>query len=177
MNWILKIKHWQIFLLLFPFMIMASIEFGENSGNLYLINLAGIIIILLWSFILTDELIKIVSKEFNLKTNFYYFNAILTLVTIISISIIYEGEEAEFSGIYALIGMYIFYAYLQSFGFAGRIIKSMELNRKSKKRESIGYFFLLALFPIGIWFLQPKINKLNQKIMNEKKPTANTVYN
>ena len=112
MNWILKIKHWQIFLLLFPFMIMASIEFGENTGNLYLINLVGIIIILLWSFILTDELIKIVSKEFNLKTNFYYFNAILTLVTIISISIIYEGEEAEFSGIYALIGMYVFYAYL-----------------------------------------------------------------
>jgi len=174
MNWILKIKHWQIFLLLFPFMIMGSIEFEGNIGNLYLINLIGIIAYFLWSFLLTNELIKIVPKEYNLKTNFYYINAILCFITIISIIIIYKGEEAKFSGIYALIGFYIFYAFLQSFGFAGRIIKSIELNRKSKKRESIGYFFLFVFLPIGIWFLQPKINKLNNN-KTEQIPVANNV--
>jgi len=174
MNWILKIKHWQIFILLFPFMIMGSIEFEGDIGNLYLITLIGIIVYFLWSFLLTNELIKIVPKEFNLKTNFYYINAILCFVTIVSIIIIYQGEEAKFSGFYAIIGFYIFYAFLQSFGFAGRIIRSMELNRKSKKRESIGYFFLFVFLPIGIWFLQPKINKLN-KNASKQIPTANIV--
>tara|TARA_B110000908_G_C10037280_1_gene350130 strand:- start:114 stop:578 length:465 start_codon:yes stop_codon:yes gene_type:complete len=154
---------------------MSSVEFEDNIENLYLINLGGIIVLLLWSFLLTEELIKIIPKDFNLKTNFYYFNAIICFATITAITIIYEGEETEFSGIYALIGFYIFYAFLQSFGFAGRIIKSMELNRNSKKRESIGYFFLFIFLPIGIWFLQPKINKLNKNRTEEKTPTANTV--
>ncbi len=174
MNWILKIKHWQIFLLLFPFLIIASINFQGDFENLYWINLIGIAVYLIWSFLLTNELIKIVPKDFNLKTKFYYFNAILFFVIYFTAMILNEGNEAKFSGIYALIGLYIVYAFLQSFGFAGRIIKSMELNRKSKKHESIGYFFLLIFFPIGIWFLQPKINKLINRTP-EQITTANNV--
>ncbi len=174
MNWILKIKHWQIFSLLFPFLIIASIDFQGDFKNLYWINLIGIAVFLIWSFLLTNELIKIVPKEFNLKTKFYYFNAIFFFAIYFTAMILNRGNDAKFSGIYALIGLYIVYAFLQSFGFAGRIIKSMELNRKSKKRESIGYFFLLIFFPIGIWFLQPKINKLINGT-SEQIPAANTV--
>jgi len=174
MNWILKAKHWQIFIILFPFMIMGSIDFQGDLGNLYWINLIGFSIILIWLFILTDELIKITPKEYGLKTNLYYVNAILFFVVYVGVTYWNDGKETSFSGIYALIGFYIFYAFLQSFGFAGRIIKSLELNRKSKKRESIGYFFLFVFLPIGIWFIQPKINKLIKNGI-EKIPAANNV--
>lgn len=163
MKWILTMKHWQIFLLLLPFTIMGSIEVYENMGNLYLIRLAGIIVIFLWSFLLTNELIKIVPERYTLNTNLYYINAIIFFNTIVLGAIIYGEQGVEFTGIYGFIGFYIFYAYLQSFGFAGRIIRSMELNRKSKRHESIGYFFLFVFIPIGIWFLQPKINRLSKE--------------
>ncbi|AUC81381.1 hypothetical protein [Lacinutrix sp. Bg11-31] len=177
MNWILKAKHWQIFLLLFPFIILTSIDFQGDLGNLYWINLIGFSAILIWLFLLTKELIKMVPKQYGLKINLYYINAILFSVVYFSAMYLNDGNDVNFSGIYALFGFYLFYAFLQSFGFAGRIIKSMELNRKSKKRESIGYFFLFVFLPIGIWFLQPKINKLNKSIAEEKITTADNVYN
>jgi hypothetical protein len=175
MNWILKAKHWQIFLLLFLFEIMASIDFQGDLRNLYWINLIGISVFLIWLFFLTNELIKIVPKAYGLNINLYYVNAILFFAVYFSAMYLNNGNDVSFNGIYALIGFYIFYAFLQSFGFAGRIIKSMELHRKSKKRESIGYFFLFIFLPIGIWFMQPKINKLNKNRAEENILTANTV--
>lgn len=49
-----------------------------------------------------------------------------------------------------------FYAML----FAAKTLKSAEMNRKVKVTEYLGDFFLFCFFPIGIWLLQPRINKL-----------------
>lgn len=48
---------------------------------------------------------------------------------------------------------YVFYVNASS-------LKTVELQRKPKGDEFIGEFLLFWLFPIGIWFLQPRINKL-----------------
>jgi hypothetical protein len=159
-NWIVKAKHWEIFLLICPFEIMAIIDFQGGIEHLYWINLIGFTVVQLWQFFLTNELIKMVPKVYGLKTNLYYFNVLLFFISYLTAIYMFNGKGFNVKGVYALIGFYVFYASLQSFGFAARIIKSKELNRKSKKRESIGYFFLFLFLPIGIWILQPKINKL-----------------
>lgn len=133
---------------------------GELAERFYWISLIGIGVIFLWSFLLTHELIKITSNKYNLNTTLYYINTPLFFIVYFTVMYLNKGEEYNFTGIYALLGFYVFYAFLQSYGFAGRIIKSAELDRKSRKRESIGYFLLLIFLPIGIWVLQPKINRL-----------------
>ncbi|MEJ2267947.1 MAG: hypothetical protein P8X70_02635, partial [Nanoarchaeota archaeon] len=44
-----------------------------------------------------------------------------------------------------------------------KMIASAELKRKATSSDYIGYIFLLWFSPIGIWFIQPKV----QKIINE----------
>jgi len=44
--------------------------------------------------------------------------------------------------------------------FVAKTIKTAELQREVTFSDYAGEFFLIWFFPIGIWFVQPKINKL-----------------
>lgn len=44
--------------------------------------------------------------------------------------------------------------------FVAKTFKTVELQRKVSFTDFAGYFLLVCLFPIGIWIIQPKINKM-----------------
>ncbi len=43
---------------------------------------------------------------------------------------------------------------------AARTLKSVELKRKATFSDCVGEFFLLWFFPIGVWIIQPRVNKI-----------------
>lgn len=53
----------------------------------------------------------------------------------------------------------IFYAMI----FAAKTIKSAELNKEATLSDYLGDFFLIWFYPLGIWILQPRIQKLLKK--------------
>ncbi len=59
----------------------------------------------------------------------------------------------HFFSIFCLI--YIIY-------FIAKTLKSVELQREAHFSDYIGEFFLMWFFPVGIWFIQPRINKIVQ---------------
>ncbi|QXP78787.1 MULTISPECIES: hypothetical protein [Winogradskyella] len=44
--------------------------------------------------------------------------------------------------------------------FASKTIKTAELKREVTLNDYMGDFFMIWFFPIGIWFIQPRINKI-----------------
>ncbi|WBA43434.1 hypothetical protein [Hymenobacter canadensis] len=44
--------------------------------------------------------------------------------------------------------------------FVAKTLKSVELQRPASFSEFVGEFFLLWFFPVGIWVIQPRINRL-----------------
>ena len=44
--------------------------------------------------------------------------------------------------------------------FVAKTFKTVELQREVKFSDFAGEFFMIWFFPIGIWILQPKINKM-----------------
>ena len=44
--------------------------------------------------------------------------------------------------------------------FTARVIKSVELQRKARFEDAVAEFFLIWFFLIGVWILQPKINRI-----------------
>ena len=44
--------------------------------------------------------------------------------------------------------------------FSAKTVKSAELQREAHFSDYIGEFFMFWFFPVGVWFLQPKINKI-----------------
>ena len=47
--------------------------------------------------------------------------------------------------------------------FDAKALTSVELQRPALLGDYIGEFFLFWFFPVGLWFLQPRINKLLQE--------------
>jgi hypothetical protein len=52
------------------------------------------------------------------------------------------------------------FGFLYSFYFVAKTFKTVELQREVAFSDFVGEFFLLLLFPIGVWIIQPKINKM-----------------
>lgn len=44
--------------------------------------------------------------------------------------------------------------------YAGYLIKSAEINRRILWTECLGEFLMVWIFPVGIWVIQPRLNKL-----------------
>ncbi|WP_426491678.1 hypothetical protein [Hymenobacter sp. 102] len=49
---------------------------------------------------------------------------------------------------------------LYSLQYVARALRSVELQRPAQFSEFVGEFFLLWFYPVGIWFIQPRINRL-----------------
>ena len=68
---------------------------------------------------------------------------------------------------YGIKGPFIllaWFSFLYSIYFVAKCIKSIELNREAMPTDYIAIFFGLLLYPIGVWFIQPKIqHKVNTK--------------
>ena len=52
------------------------------------------------------------------------------------------------------------FAILYSFYVLAKLLKTAEKQRESDFEDFIAEFFFFWIFPIGIWFIQPRINKL-----------------
>lgn len=53
---------------------------------------------------------------------------------------------------------------LYSMYFVAKTFKSVELQRAVKFGDFAGEFFILWFYPIGIWIIQPKINKMIEEL-------------
>lgn len=54
-------------------------------------------------------------------------------------------------------------AFLYCMLFAAKAIKSIEMEKESSISDYMGDFFLIWFYPIGIWYLQPRIHKIINK--------------
>jgi hypothetical protein len=48
--------------------------------------------------------------------------------------------------------------------FCSKSLKMVELNRFISFSDYIGDFFLMCFFPVGIWFIQPRINSIFRQV-------------
>ncbi|GGG29020.1 hypothetical protein GCM10011323_35530 [Pontibacter amylolyticus] len=99
-------------------------------------------------------------RKVELSYNLFIINAFLTTATLIAVAVLTESNEVSFTGIYALPGFYISYAFLHTIAFPVKVLKSIELNREAKFGEYIALFFGIIFWPFCIWFIQPRVNRI-----------------
>ena len=160
MTFVLKAKHWQVFLFLIIVMIITEIKI-ENSPTLTVaLNTSGALVYFIWPLIVGHELQNFLPKKVQLNYTFFMINGFLLILVIFGSVIITDGGALHLKGFAALPGFYLLFAWFYVFSFPGRIIRSIENNKESRLSDSIGDFFLTFFLPFGIWFLQPRINKI-----------------
>lgn len=71
-----------------------------------------------------------------------------------------------------IIHFFSIFCILHTIYFAAKTIRSAELQINARFSTFAGYFFLIWIFPVGIWFIQPRINALLAKANNSPTSTS-----
>ena len=172
MKSILKLKHWQVFIILIVGLLLNNFTIEDNQTLTTIFSITGAIIYFMWPLLVGHGLYQILLDRINLNYNFFIINSFVWLTAWIIIMIMSDGQGMIFNGVAALPGFYVFYALLYYLAFPARTLKSIEKGKKADFGEYIGDFFLIVFLPIGIWFLQPRINRVIRgqegKMVNEQ---------
>lgn len=181
------------FVLMIAFGITAVITINAMENNtdrpedfLWMFYLIPVILILswfiqfAWSWTILTQLSKLVPSHVKLPIGRIKFFFIIPIIYFCSLpfyivfmidTFTHEREENLLLG--ALLGLVVFifhffsiFCTLHTFFFVAKTVKSAELQRNPRFSNFAGDFFLIWIFPVGIWFIQPRINKLIEKANN-----------
>ncbi|HEV8512020.1 MAG TPA: hypothetical protein VGQ59_02025, partial [Cyclobacteriaceae bacterium] len=124
------------------------------------LNIIGYLVYFLWPLFVGHALQEFVPRKVILNDTFFLINGFIFILTSLTILIISDGEGMTFSGLEALPFFYVVFAFVHYLSFPGKTLRSIEHNREASFGEYFGDFFLVVFLPFGIWFLQPRINKI-----------------
>ena len=189
-NLFLKAKHWQLFIallgipLLFQcymfFTMFADIashnpENAEQILNTFslfpLIMIPFTFVFFSWFWSITIGLQKKIPLELRLNTKrfkfFFFFPLVYILFLTLFISSAFYGlnpEKLQFGGwiVAIILPLHLFSMFCMFYIMynVAKTIKTAELQRKVSFEDIIGEFFMLWFYIVGIWIIQPRLNKL-----------------
>ena len=163
MNFLLRIKNWQLFLLLLiPCIVMSFLDFVYSERSLLNDLICGIyiFIIIAWNYR--------VIKEFNVTANvlsvrnlmlvdcFYYYTIASYLCVVFLINLeqsLLNDCILSFAIVTSIIGL-LFLVFNSS-----KILRILENKERKDFAGVIGTMILILYFPVGIWWMQGKVNK------------------
>ena len=178
----LKAKHWQIFALLFgipilfQIIVMGHIIASENpvlNFSIFLIFMLLFMSVFFgWFWSIGVGLNKFLPQESNLNITKFkifllvpFFYVIFLMFSMLSFGLFSDTPPPNgmFGISFAIIiplHLFSMFCMFYIMYFCSKTIKSIELKREAIFLDYVGEFFLLWFYMIGIWILQPKINKI-----------------
>ncbi|BAU52417.1 hypothetical protein [Mucilaginibacter gotjawali] len=188
MNLFLGAKHWQLFLLTFGVPVMLNIvmmfnifsHFGKpyggenfNGGMIFpvmMVLFAGTL--LGWMYSVAVGMQKMVPATVKMKITkfkvFFFIPVTYMVLIFFFIGLALKSPGATDLGQAALLAfaiivplhLFSMFCLFYCLYFVAKTIKTVELQREVTFSDFVQEFFLAWFFPIGVWILQPRINKM-----------------
>ncbi|MBB3188525.1 hypothetical protein [Microbacter margulisiae] len=178
MKTFLRLRHWQLFsLFVVPPLVLQFITIWHDDsytwGNFTVTLLLMIVfgaLLLGWLYALGKnlhtKLPPTITMSLKLFKIFFFVPAIYILLgAIIMIAgepyfIVHGKSSLVILSIIFLLHLFSMFGILYCFYFIAKALKSTELQKPVRFSDFTGEFFLIWFFPVGIWVIQPRINKL-----------------
>lgn len=181
MKFFLTIKHWQLFILQFaiPFLLQI-IFFGLfifYRNPLFLAFFMPLFLFLIafnhyrWLYTLAINLHRKLPNTVEISLTrfkfFFYFPAVY-ITSLIVVSVFLFSRCLSFEGSWPIttflivIPLHLFAIFCNFYClyFIAKTLKSVELEREARFSDYASEFILLWFSIVGIWIIQPRINKL-----------------
>ena len=177
----LKAKSWQIFMATIGLPIILeiiAITFIIIEGNpTVILKIMPIMMIFFlgglfrWLWAVAINLQEKLTAELKLSVNRFktfllipiiYFVIFFVFIDLAMIGAIENGTGPNPAIFALLIPFHLFamFCIFYCLYFASKVFKTVELQRKVTFSDFAGEFFMIWFFIIGVWIIQPKINKM-----------------
>ena len=180
MNYLLRLKHWQLFLLIIglPAIIEITLRITmiRSEGSLsgfanknflsFIVRIISMAVSIGWLYAIGTNFHKKLPD--SVKMNLVRFKVIVFILAVYAqffcIFLAFMiNEEILGLSLYKVINTVhtiIMFCLLYCLHFNARVIKAVELQRPVTFGDFSEDFLLLLIYPIGIWIIQPRINNL-----------------
>lgn len=176
---ILSAKHWQVFLITYGVQFVAPLLAGSSQSlQPFLSKIELVLVFILiaslfwWLWNVANTLQQFIEPSMRVSTQLLKVAFILPIIYLV-IATVYFAKI----GIMPLNepGIMIphvisILCFLYVIGFSAKIIKTAEVNQHVSLSDYFGEIFLIFFFPIGIWLLQPRINKIVKSGIARNRP-------
>lgn len=152
MDLLLKMKHWQIFMLLLLAAIASDLSWTGHELLTLMINVLGVTVYYVWYFAVGLELSEQVPKKVGLPKTFFIINGFVVVLSFLALVGFFDGQYQSTGLLGFLWVAYLLYAICQFHLYPGKALKSVEMNKEARIGDYFGYFLLMIFWPIGIWF-------------------------
>jgi hypothetical protein len=164
----LKAKHWQLFIALMGAMFLGQgimVTSMTNGGQPSVISFVVAMLLLCiiyygWLWAISSACFKALPKELASSPRIMQIGLIYALVYIIFGGLFFIGQTGKPPLYIVPMHLLAMAAIFYSFGFTAKQLTKLEQNKDVTFFNYSGPFFLLWFFPIGVWFIQPKVNQL-----------------
>jgi len=173
MEYFLKIKAWLLFLLVFgsQFIMVIGIIFSRNALAINIIfditTFFIFAVFLAWFWTVGIFLNRKIPGGIRPYSSFFRFGIVYNSIYYILFYVLFKSlsSSSDSISISPLIFLFHIFAMICMFYmiyFVAKNLVIVEQNRNITFSDFAGPFFLIWFFPIGIWFIQPRINMIFQ---------------
>jgi hypothetical protein len=173
-TFVLRAKHWQIFLILvgvFGFGEMVAVGvLAENVSSPERIWPVGFLwgaitafdalCFVGWLWAMGAFLNSIAPPSLRLKTGFWEYSLIYPVAYVCVAAPFFLNPSASIFAIIIPLHFLALFCLFYDLRFASKCLVLAETGKPASFYEYAGPFFLIWFFPLGIWFIQPRINRL-----------------
>lgn len=161
-NFFLRANAWQIFLVFLGIMILSpvlTLNLHLPFGLSRIFMPLHMLFVLFWLYVLGTQLFSIVPSTVSTKLGLFKASIILTYVFIYIFIFLYFGPEmTSWPGLLLVILINLGFIYSSFFVATNLVNAELQENPNSHNVGSV--LILILLFPIGIWFIQPRLQKI-----------------
>ncbi len=173
-SFFLRAKHWQIFFLIFVMLTVG--EFGaiaviparirswhdlEPRGFFFLWVIAvSFLCFLAWFGSMGLFLRSIVKPTLRLETQFFHFALVFPAVYLPMFFLLVIPDAGVSEGVILPLHLGCMVCLFYLLYFVSKSLVLAETGKQASFYEYAGPFFLLWFFPLGVWIVQPRVNRL-----------------
>ena len=162
-SFFLRAKHWQIFLLLTVWFVLSPIAlFGSGKGLYAFVAITVVYAVSLfaWFWSMGSFFNSILERRLRLGTGFFRFALIYPVFYVFVFFIFFVNASPALFLVIFPLHLFAMFCTLYSLYFVSKSLVLAETGNPAPFRSYLGILLLLWFFPIGVWILQPRVNRL-----------------
>lgn len=173
-SFFLRAKHWQVFLLVFGAYLVGQMVFvgsilasspphevfakgGLLAGLVMTLSTLGIFV---WFWSLGSFFSSIVHPELRMKLGFFRVALAYPPFYFVFFIATFQDFSPGFLGLILPLHLFATVCMFYLLYFVAKSLVLAETSKPASFSDYAGPFFLLWFFPVGIWIVQPRVNRL-----------------